>query len=184
MTAILGVKNLFITGKPGCGKTSLLREICLPFMDSIGGFYTEELRENDGKSRSGFRLKTFDGREGLLAKKGMKSSHKLNKYGLDLDVLDKIGVDSVQKALQNKKVVVIDEIGTMEVFSELFRKTLMECLHSPVKVLATIRFNSQPFTDEVKKMPDTALVYLSRDNFIEVKKQSKEWLKMSCEDVV
>ena len=104
---------------------------------------------------------------------------KLNKYGLDLEVLDKIGVDSVQKAMLNKKIVVIDEIGTMEVFSELFRKTLVECLNSPAMVLATIRYNSQPFTDEVKKMPDTALVYLSRDNFINVKKQTKEWLKES-----
>lgn len=172
---LLGAKNLFITGKPGCGKTSLIRELCLPHMSRVGGFYTEEIR--DGNSREGFILKTFDGKEGLLAKKGMKSPHKLNKYGLDLGVLDGIGADSIRRAAAGKRLVVIDEIGTMEVFSEEFRKALAECLNSPSKVLATIRYNSQPFTDEVKRMPGTSLLVLERENYIEIKKQAKQWLE-------
>ncbi|MFH1367522.1 MAG: nucleoside-triphosphatase [Elusimicrobiota bacterium] len=175
-----GAKNLFITGKPGSGKTSLIREACLPFMQNIGGFYTEEIRS--GAGRDGFILKTFDGKHGVLAKKGMESPHKLNKYGLDLDVLDSIGVDSIRAAMEGKRVVVIDEIGSMEVFSELFRKVLVECLGSKRRVLASIRYNAQPFTDEIKKMPDTALVYLSRENFIDTKKQVKQWLEAACRE--
>ena len=44
-----------------------------------------------GASREGFMIKTFDGQEGLFAKKGLKSKHKLNKYGIDLKVLENIG---------------------------------------------------------------------------------------------
>ena len=41
-----------VRGSSGCGKTTLIREVCLPYMNMVGGFYTEELRE--GASRAGF----------------------------------------------------------------------------------------------------------------------------------
>ena len=64
----------------------------------------------------------------------------------------------------------------METFSEPFRKTLLECLMSPKRVLATIRYNSQPFTDEVKRMNDTLMLHLAKENYQEVKSAVKEWL--------
>ncbi|MHB9154586.1 MAG: nucleoside-triphosphatase [Endomicrobiales bacterium] len=167
-------KNLFITGKPGSGKTTLIKEVCFPYRDKVGGFYTEEMRE--GSRRQGFILKTFDGKHGVLAEKGMKSAAKLNKYGVDLNVLENIGVTALREALSGKEIIVIDEIGSMEILSGVFRAALLECLSSPRKVLAAIRYNAQPFTDEVKRMAGTELVFLSRDNFPEVKKKVKDWL--------
>ena len=171
---MINTKNLFITGKPGSGKTTLIREACLPFSNRIGGFYTEELRENN--ARMGFVLKTFDGRQGLLARKGMKSPCKLNKYGIDLSVLEGIGIAALRKALEEKRIIVIDEIGSMEILSDPFRQVLLECLNSRQKVLATIRYNAQPFTDEVRKMAATSMVTLTRSNFPEVKQQVRDWL--------
>jgi len=167
-------KNLIITGKPGCGKTTLIKEVCLSVRDRAGGFYTEEIIE-DG-SRLGFVLKTFDGRQGVLAKKGMTSIHKLNKYGIDLRVLEDIGADSLAKALKEKEPIVIDEIGSMEMVSDIFRKVLMMCLVSGKRVLATVRFNAQPFTDEIKKMKDTSVIVLTRENYMEVKKEVRDWI--------
>jgi nucleoside-triphosphatase len=167
-------KNLFITGKPASGKTTLIKEVCLPYMDKTGGFYTEEIIQNN--ARLGFLLKTFDGRQGVLAKKGMKSPHKLNKYGIDINVLENIGADALVKAVKDKELIVIDEIGTMELVSDIFRVSMQECFGSNKRVLATVRFNAQPFTDEIKKMRDTSVLTLTRDNFAEIKKQVKEWL--------
>jgi nucleoside-triphosphatase len=167
-------KNIFITGKPGSGKTTLVREVCLRFKGEVGGFYTEEMRE--GRGRMGFVLKTFDGQSRVLAKKGMASPHRLNKYGIDIETIENTGVNALRKALSEKKVIVIDEIGSMETVSELFRETVFECLNSPSRVLATIRFQAQPFTNEVKQLEDTRLIYLSRDNFAEVKKEVLEWM--------
>ncbi len=173
-------KNIFITGKPGSGKTTLIKEACLPFLPQVGGFYTEEIRE--GTKRMGFRLKTFDGREGVLARKGMKSAYKLDKYGVNLEVLEGIGICSMRNALQEKRVIVIDEVGSMEILSDAFRAALMECLLSPRKVLATIRYNAQPFTDEVKKMGETTLLTVSRDDFVQRKAQLRAWLGAAPQD--
>lgn len=167
-------KNLFIAGKPGCGKTTLIKEVCLPAGGRVGGFYTEEMKS--GPERRGFLLKTFDGKEGVLAMKGMKSPVKLNKYGIDLNVLEEIGVVSLLAALRDKEIIVIDEIGSMEIVSDIFRKTLFVCLSSNKKVLATIRYNSQPFTDEVKRMGDTSLLCLSRENAGAVKNEVRAWM--------
>ena len=99
-------------------------------------FY-EEIIENG--ARLGFKLKTFDGKEGVLAKKGMKSAFKLNKYGIDIGVLEGLAANHCCRALKDKEIIVIDEIGSMEIVSELFRKTLIVCLNSNKKILATVR---------------------------------------------
>ena len=168
-------KNIFITGKPASGKTTLVREVCLRCPGGVGGFYTEELKE--GAQRAGFILKTFDGQSRVLARKGMKSPHKLNKYGIDIETIENTAVNALRKALAEKKLIVIDEIGSLETISEMFRETVFECLNSSLKVLATIRFNAQPFTDEVKQLEYTKLIYLSRYNFIEVKKDLLCWME-------
>ncbi|MBI4052139.1 MAG: AAA family ATPase [Elusimicrobia bacterium] len=168
------VKNLILTGNPGVGKTTLIREVALPFRDQLGGFYTQELMEQ-GK-RMGFVLKTFDGREGVLARKGRPSSVKLNRYGIDLNVLEGVGVEALRLAMRHQKIVVVDEIGSMEILSDLFRETVLACFAASRPVLATIRLGSQPFTDSVKKMAQTKLLALTRENYDLVKQEVKEWL--------
>ncbi|MBN1823488.1 MAG: hypothetical protein JW803_04120 [Endomicrobiales bacterium] len=168
-------KNLVITGKPSSGKTTLVREATLPYAAACGGFFTEEIREN-GK-REGFLLKTFEGKSGVLARKGMKSSLKLDKYGIDTGVLEGIGAQTLREAVRISKLIVVDEIGTMEIMSDKFRAALMDCLNSPKPVLATIRFKAQPFTDEIKKLADTEMVFLSRENYAQVKEKIRNWLK-------
>ncbi|MDI6641124.1 MAG: nucleoside-triphosphatase [Elusimicrobiota bacterium] len=195
-------KNVFITSNPAVGKTRLIKEVCMPYVEYLGGFYTEEIREepcerSEGgqklspqqlsnmaaqrpnkwqSKRVGFKLKTFSGEEGILAYKGMKSQYRLNKYGIDLKVIEELGVKSMLAALQNKKVIVIDEIGTMECYSDLFRKTVVECLNSTKNVLATIRYKAQPFTDEVKRMANTELILLTTENYLELKQLLRSWL--------
>ncbi|MGA2090857.1 MAG: nucleoside-triphosphatase [Endomicrobiales bacterium] len=167
-------KNVVLTGKPGCGKTTLIREVCHCFPDKIGGFFTDEVRI--GSQRDSFVLKTFDGQQGVFAKKGMASPVKLNKYGIDLNVLESLGISALRRAIRDEKIIVIDEIGSMEMFSKPFRSVVADCLNSPCKVLASIRYNSQPFTSEIKAMTDTTLLYLSRSNAAEIKKAIEQWL--------
>ena len=167
-------KNLFIAGTRGVGKTQLLREVTLSRRERIGGFYTEHILS--GHIRKGFMIRTFDGQERMLAAKGLKSAHKLGKYGVDLNALENVGVPALKLALMSKDLIVIDEIGSMEMMSERFRMTLLECLVSAKPVLATIRAASQPFSDQAKALADTQTILLTKSNYAAVKQQVRKWI--------
>ena len=168
-------KNLFIAGTRGVGKTMLLREVTLAKKARIGGFYTEHIMS--GRMRKGFMMRTFDGQERMLAAKGLKSPHQLGKYGVDLNALENVGVPALKLALESKDLIVIDEIGSMEMMSERFRMTLLECLTSTKPILATIRASSQPFSDQVKEFADTQTLLLTKSNYASVKQQVRKWIE-------
>jgi len=172
-------KNLFVTGTPGVGKTTLIKECVLPFRESVGGFFTEEIREN--RERRGFLLKTFSGESGILAEKGRKGKFKVNKYGVDINVLDDLGVAALQVAEKEKAVVVVDEIGTMEMLSQKFCAAIAQLLKGSKPVLATIRQKAEPFTSQIKKMGETKLISLNRDNFPVVKNEVRRWVEIQCQ---
>ena len=69
-----------------------------------------------------------------------------------------------------KTVVVVDEIGKMECFSELFRKTLLKVLESVNPVVGSISLKGDKYLDTIKKRSDTLLLPVSkknRDNMVE-----------------
>ena len=108
-----------ITGLPGSGKTTLV-QIILEELDRElnlrgGGFYTKEIRNKD--SRIGFSLVVIDGAEKLLAHVGIRSIYKVGRYGVDIEVLNIFGAAAIKEAIDQKDIVVIDEIGKMELYS-------------------------------------------------------------------
>ena len=168
------IKNFFISGKPGCGKTTLIREIIKELDLAAGGFYTSEIREKE--VRKGFKIVGLDGQEGILAHIDIESPYRVSKYKVNLKDLEEIGVNSILDALRKNKIVIIDEIGTMEMKSEKFKKAVKTALNSKNKVLGTIKFTPDPFTDKVKKRKDTKIFYLKKENFQKIKKEIKNLL--------
>ena len=155
-------KKVLLTGRPGCGKTTLIKQVVNKLPRGAGGFYTEEIR--DGGSRAGFKIVTLDGEEVVFAHVDFKTPDHVGKYGLDLSALERIGVDAVRQAIQARRLVVIDEIGPMEIRSPIFREAVNEALDSEVPVLATIFARSLPFTDAIKSRPDVTLIEVRPDN--------------------
>ena len=95
-----------LTGKPGTGKTSLIRQIVSGLGGGAGGFYTEEIR--NGGVRAGFKLITLDGEEAQLAHTGTKSRHRVSRYGVDTDSLERVGVTALERAARAGKIVIVD----------------------------------------------------------------------------
>lgn len=87
--------NILLTGRPGIGKTTLIKKLIDSVFLSKGGFYTEEIRE--GKERIGFLLVTIDGEKTILASVKTKSPYHVSKYSVDVDEFEKIGVEAVKK---------------------------------------------------------------------------------------
>ena len=164
-----------LTGKPGTGKTSLIKQLASGIGDKAGGFYTEEIRS--GGIRQGFRLVTLDGEEALLAHTAIHSRYRVSKYGVDTDSLDRVGVTALIRAAEGRRLVVIDEIGKMELFSMRFRETAAGIINSGAKVLGTIMSSPNPWADDIKRQPQVKLITVTRANHPQVLEELSLWLK-------
>jgi nucleoside-triphosphatase len=155
-------QKILLTGRPGSGKTTLVKCVTKSLPKRAAGFYTEEIRECG--VRVGFRLVTLEGDEAVLAHVDLKTPERLGKYGLDLFALETVAVRAVRDAVQKQQLVVIDEIGPMEIRSAVFRDAVNEALESDVPLLATIFARPLPFTNAIKSRPDVRLIEVRRDN--------------------
>lgn len=169
------IKNIFVSGKPGCGKTTLIKEILEELKMKARGFFTEEIRKNG--ERIGFKIVTLSGKEGILAEKGFKSSYKVSKYGVILKDLEEIGVKEIEEGLKAGCLIYVDEVGKMELFSPKFRQIILKALNSKNKVLGTIMLKPNPFCNKIKERKDTKIFYLTRENRERVKEEIIELLK-------
>jgi nucleoside-triphosphatase len=156
------VKNLLVTGRPGSGKTTLIESVVQKYAGDAGGFYTREIREHG--VRKGFSIVTLDGETGILAHVDVNSPVRVSKYGVDVKALESVAVRALRRAVEGKKVAVIDEIGRMEMASEEFWRSVLEALASDCIVLATIQQHPHPFTDAIKRRADTRVFQLTSEN--------------------
>jgi nucleoside-triphosphatase len=155
-------KTILLTGRPRVGKTTIIKEVVRKLPGRAGGFYTEEVRERG--QRQGFKIVTLDGQEGILAHVGIKSRMRVSKYGVSLADLEDIGVAAIREAMAHKDYVVIDEIGKMELFSQVFKDAVCEAVHSDKPVLGTITLASHPWADRVKALPEVTVIEVTEAN--------------------
>ncbi len=164
-----------LTGRPGTGKTSLIKQAVAGMKGKAGGFYTEEIRSQG--VRQGFRLVTLDGEEVILAHVNIHSPYRVGKYGVDIDGLERVGVPALHKAAQQCDLVVIDEIGKMELFSADFREAVSRMIDSGKRILGTVMLNPNPWADAIKRQPQVNLITVTRDNYRQVLAGLLHWLK-------
>ena len=164
-----------LTGQPGTGKTSLIKQVVAGFPLKAGGFYTEEIRRQG--TRLGFKLVTLNGQEAILAHIDFNKRFCVGKYGVDVSVMDKVGVPALRQAAEQCDLVIIDEIGKMELFSAAFREAVAEIIGSGKRVLGTIMLQANPFGDAIKRQARVNLITVTRNNYQQVLESLHDWLK-------
>ena len=164
-----------LTGRPGTGKTSLIKQAVAGMTGKAGGFFTEEIRSEG--VRQGFRLVTLDGQSATLAHVNIHSPHRVSKYGVDIDNLDRVGVSALHKAAEECDLVVIDEIGKMELFSANFREAVLQIIDSGKRILGTIMLSANPWADAIKRRLQVNLIEVTRTNHRQVLEELLHWLK-------
>jgi nucleoside-triphosphatase len=153
---------VLLTGKPGSGKTTAIRRIISRLSREVSGFVTEEIRE--GGRRQGFKIITMDGHEGTLAHVDIRGAPRIGKYGVDLTAIEELVVKSLRSGLKDASLLIIDEIGPMEILSDPFRQVVMEVLRSDKDVLGTIVSRKLPFTERIKSYPNVTLLEIHMGN--------------------
>lgn len=189
--------TLLLTGQPGVGKTTIVRTVIERLPGGVGGFFTEEIRDGAAGQRTGFRLVALDGatrQTGTLATLAAVSVGKLNgsepqrvgRYRVDLADLDRIGVAALRQAVDRPDVVlvVIDEIGKMELLSPGFRRAVEAVLAGAKPVLATVMARPQPWIDEIKARPGVKVVEVTLVNRRRVVDEVLGWLRAVRVDAV
>jgi nucleoside-triphosphatase len=168
-----------LTGKPGTGKTSLIKQAVAELEVRAGGFYTEEIRIRG--TRLGFKLVTLDGHEITLAHADFKKQFQVSKYGVDIESLERVGVSALRKAAEQCALVVVDEIGKMELFSADFREVVSEIIGGGKRVLGTIMFHPNPWADVIKRQHQVNLITVTRTSYQQVLGDLRDWLRNNVE---
>jgi nucleoside-triphosphatase len=154
--------RLLIEARPGAGKTTALGRLAERLRDdgvAPSGFLTREMRE--GGRRVGFQIETFEGERGLLAHVDIGGPPRVGRYGVDLEEFERLALPSLEAPAS---VVLIDELGKMELASERFREAVRELWKRPVPIVATVHTAKHPFTDELKQRPGVSTVRLTTAN--------------------
>jgi len=153
---------ILITGEPGIGKTTCIREIASHLTGQHpAGFYTREIRE--AGIRVGFEIVGLDGQRLVLAHTGVSSRHRVGKYHVDI-----AGFEAYLRPLTipagKSSVIIIDEIGKMECYSHVFRDMITRILESNSLLIATIAKRGDPFIEAIKERGDIVLFTVTREN--------------------
>jgi nucleoside-triphosphatase len=126
---------------------------------SLRGFVTEELRE--GRARVGFAVETFQGERATLAHVTFSGPPRVGRYGVDLEAFERVALPALS-GVGGAELVLIDELGKMELASEAFCGAVAELLTRRLPFVATVQAARHPFTDALKR--DAELIRVTRGN--------------------
>ena len=154
--------KILLEGRPGIGKTTVARrlvEVLRMMGASVSGFTTEEIR--DRGRRLGFRVESLFGSSAVLAHVDLSGPPRVGKYGVDLPAFERVVLPAITQPVG---VVVIDELGRMELASEPFRDVVSELFDAALPIVATVHAFAHPFTDTLKRRRDVRTIRVVQGN--------------------
>ncbi len=156
---------LLLTGRPGVGKTTVIKKVARALGSEAGGFYTEEIRDSR-RQRVGFRLVTLGGEEAVMAHVDLRDGGRpqVSRYGVDIEAIDQVGVRALRDAMDAGKVIIVDEIGKMELFSQAFRDAVRAGVEREGTLVGTVMQGSHPWVDDLKARDNVSIWEVTKEN--------------------
>jgi len=163
------IPKIGITGMPSVGKTETIVKIINSLENHgyvVQGMITEPIVEK--RKRVGFHVVNWKTKEKeVFAHIDFETKEKVGNYGVDITALENIGVPAIEKAILDETVniIVIDEIGKMEMLSEKFCEMVIEALDSDKPILVTLHKKSRtPLLQDVRRRDDIRILEVTPVN--------------------
>lgn len=165
---------ILLTGVPGIGKTTLIKKACDILKSqsvNIQGFYTQESRERG--QRTGFSVITLDGETAPLATVQTDDvprgrQYTVGKYNVCLQSFENTALPTLQIKGTDNRVLVIDEIGKMEMFSQSFIRAVRQAVdNKTLTIIATIpvpKGKPLPLVEEIRSRQDVEIFTINKEN--------------------
>jgi len=158
---------VFLTGVPGVGKSTVVGLVAEKMkLDSltVGGMTSGDLRS--GSARVGFEIRNLMTNEvGVLAHVNQATGPKIGKYRVNGEDLDKVGAEAISSAVKDADLIVIDEVGPMELTSARFKDAVQAALGCGKPVLGTVHRNAQdPLVREIRSGQRIEVIEVTREN--------------------
>lgn len=162
-----------ITGLPNVGKTSTLIKIVEKLQAdqfTVGGMVTTAIRVDD--KRTGFKIKDWrSGEEEIFAALDFDTKFKVETdegvFHVKTDVIEAIGVKAIREAIAAEEVdiIIIDEVGKMEMHSETFCDAVKEALDCDKPVIMTLHKKSRnPLLQDIRRRDDVRILEVTPVN--------------------
>lgn len=201
-------KNLFLQGDIGVGKSMLIKENLLPYLPKVGGFFVQRIFIGD--RYAAFKLNPVQEAE----------EYQLNKYVTSLDLADNLflysddqgkwfrnpevfensGIAYLKKSISEKKdLILLDELGGIELDCPTFMKVVMEILNGNIPVLGVLKTpqnakklessladnskisEKRPFLNCIKYHPLLELLNVTEKNYQEINTRVKTFMEAALQ---
>lgn len=141
-------RRIGLTGKPRIGKSTVIKAVITRLKAEripVGGMLTADIQQNG--LRVGFSVEDINtGERGIMAHVLLhQKGPKIGKYVVNLSELDTIGANSIRTAVAQPDpiVIIVDEIGPMELKSKKFISAVEEAMESNKPMLVSVHLRSQ-----------------------------------------
>ncbi|MCX7662016.1 MAG: nucleoside-triphosphatase, partial [Candidatus Omnitrophica bacterium] len=108
----------------------------------------------------------------------LQCKFRLGRYGVDIKGLEDIGLSAIREGLKQGKIIVIDEIGKMEFFSEEFRKEIISLLSLDITLIGVIH---REFLSLIKDKSQIKLLEVTPLNHYQILNECKEWIRKNLQ---
>jgi nucleoside-triphosphatase len=156
-----------ITGLPGVGKTETLLRVVEKLEEMeyrVGGMVTECIMKKG--CRVGFNVRNWCTDEcAVMSHIDIDSKIRIGKYGVNLDALESIGACAIEGAVNDSDVIIIDEVGKMEVECDSFVKAVKNALDTDKSLIMTLHKKSRnPLLQDIRRRDDVRILEVTPVN--------------------
>ena len=169
MTLTISDIKIGITGAPSAGKTYALNRVLdelRKFDDElkIGGMINEPIMVENRKV--GFTVENIlTGEKECFAHKELESNKIIDSMPVDFDVLERVGVEAIKTAWDDCDIIVIDEVGKIEVECPAFVNIVKDVIESEKPLLVTLHKKSRnPLLQDIRRKDDIRILEVTKTN--------------------